>query len=256
VQKTSSRWILRPNRNPGAASRLFCFPFAGGGASQFRSWASLLAPHGLEVCGVQLPGRENRLDEALITHMDQIVEELASVVDLQSDIPFYFFGHSLGALVAFALAHALCRKQLAKPRGVIVSAARAAHVPRHGKHLHSLADEALIEEVRLRYDGIALQHLSDPELRAMVVPILRADFQIFETYACRGEPPLDIPILAFGGAADKHVSAQDLERWAELTRCSFEVRMFPGGHFFLGPCRAEVLAEIERSITSWSRFEQ
>jgi len=225
-------WFLRLRRSTSPRLRLFCLPYAGGGSAIFRAWPEHL-PAEIEVCPVRLPGREARLAESPFTGGPDLARALARALEPLLDVPFAVFGHSMGALAAFELVRELRRHAGALPVRLLVSGARAPHRPNPDPALHHLPDAEFLTEVRRRYDGIPGAVLENPELVQLLLPALRADFTLFETYVYAEEPPLACPVSCFGGLDDGRVSREDLEAWRRQTAGSFTLRMFPGDHFFL-----------------------
>jgi medium-chain acyl-[acyl-carrier-protein] hydrolase len=225
------RWISFRKPDPKAQLRLFCFPYAGAGALIFRKWADGL-PREVELCPIQLPGRGTRLTEPPFTMLSCLVEALARVLVPLLDKPFAFFGHSLGALIGFELARQIRRQHGVHPVRLFASAGRAPQIPHRTPPIHNLANEEFLAELR-RLNGTPRELLDHEELMEVMLPILRADFALYETYLYSNEPPLNCPISAFGGVQDRRVSASDLEAWRSQTSASFSLRMFPGDHFFL-----------------------
>ncbi len=222
-------WIIRSKAQPRL--RLFCFPYAGGGASIFRLWATSL-PAEVEVCPVYLPGRENRLREPLFTSLEQLIPVLGQALDPYMDIPFAFFGYSMGALISFELARHLRRGQRQGPVRLLIAADRAPHLPRPGPALHHLPDDEF-RRALARFGGTPTAVLEHEELMEVLQPILRADFTLYETYMYAPEAPLDCPITAFGGIDDPMISMQEIAAWNEQTRQAFMLHRLPGNHFFL-----------------------
>lgn len=238
-------WITHPRPAPGASLRLFCLPYAGTGASAFKTWPAEL-PRTIEVCPIQLPGREDRIAEAPWTSLPQVVDAVAAALRSAVDRPFALFGHSMGALISFELARAL-RARGCPPACVIVSGHRAPQLaPRHAP-LHQLPDDTLREELR-RLQGNQPSLLDHAELLAVMLPAIRADLRLCETYTYRPGEPLPCPIIAFGGADDPEVSLQELTAWRDQTRSTFTPHLLPGGHFFLHTARAEVLRLIAGAL--------
>ena len=223
-------WIAFRKPNPQACLRLFCFPNAGTGASIFRTWSRGL-PADVEVCPVQLPGRGTRLIETPFTQLTPLVQALAQALVPLLDKPFAFFGHSLGALVGFELARQLRRQSGVQPVRLFISADRAPQIPHQDRPIHELPEGELLVELR-RLNGIPGKVLEDVELMQIMLPVLRADLAVYETYVYSTEPPLNCPISTFGGLQDHRVSRGDLEAWRDQTSVSFSLRMFPGDHFF------------------------
>jgi surfactin synthase thioesterase subunit len=230
-----------------AGFRLFCLPYAGGGASIFRGWAGALGD-AIGVCPVQLPGREARYREPAFTRLGPLVEALAGSFGPYLDRPFALFGHSLGALIAFELARRLRREGGPEPAHLIVSGCRAPRVRHTGRPVHSLSDAAFREELR-RLGGTPAELLDNDELMDLVLPTLRADFAVCETYAYAAGRPLDCPISALGGSRDDTVDRGDLEGWRAETTGRFRVRILPGNHFFVQSARPLLLEELRRTLT-------
>lgn len=236
-------WIVFPKPNRQACIRLFCFPYAGGGAAVYGDWSDAL-PSEVEVFRVQSPGRENRLREQPFTRLQPFVETLANVVRPYLDMPFSFFGHSVGALVCFELARYLRKQDGLSPALLFVSGRGAPHIPGPDPPIHQLPETEFVEEVRSRYDGIPEAVLQDAELMQLILPVLRADMAVSETYVYENDDPLGCPISVFGGLQDRKVRQQDLPAWRDLTRSSFTLRMFPGNHFFLQGNRTPLLQAL------------
>ena len=236
-----SKWITCPHPNPDATCRLFCLPFAGGGASTYRLWAPGL-PSWIEVCPCQLPGREDRYREAAFTNLIALSRALSRELTPYLDKPYAIFGHSLGALLAFELARSLRHAQAPPPLAMLLSAYPAPHVPPE-RPIHELPDVEFIEEMR-RMQGTPDKVLANREMMEFMLPILRADFQACDTYVNTPEPPLSCPFFMFGGAEDVDIGEPDLERWREHTAGTFTVEMLPGTHFFVQSQRDRLLAAI------------
>jgi medium-chain acyl-[acyl-carrier-protein] hydrolase len=223
---------------------LFCFPYAGGGASIYRDWGRRL-PGNIETCPVQLPGRETRFREPAFTRVEPLVEALAQSLRPKLDRPFAFFGHSLGALVAFELSRRLQHCHRLQPIRLFVSGCEAPQTRSPGKSLHALPTAEFREELR-RLHGTPTAVLENDELMELMLPTLRADFSLWETYVYAASPPLTCPIIALGGLGDDLVSRKELQAWDELTTGQFRLRMFPGDHFFLNsaqPLVTRILAQ-------------
>lgn len=239
-------WVSIPRPNPAARLRLFCFPYAGAGASVFFSWQAQL-PAEVEVCAIQPPGREARLREAPYTSMTALVETLGEVLAPYMDRPFAFFGHSNGAIMAFELARKLRREGRPLPLHLFLSGRPAAQLPSRHPPIHALPEPEFIAELR-RLQGTPEEVLNHPEIMELLVPLLRADFSLAETYAYRPEPPLEIPVSAYGGRLDPDVNADEVEGWREQTAQAFRSVVFPGDHFFINGDRAQLLAQLSGEL--------
>jgi len=226
-----NRWLTYFKRNPKASLRLFCFPYAGGNAGVYRSWAGKL-PANVEMIAIQLPGRGNRRQEKPLSSLTELVELLGVALAGSLNEPFVFFGHSMGALVAFELARLLRREGRALPRHMFISGRSAPQLNRCHRLLYNLPESELLQELK-QLEGTPRELLEHPELMEMMLPILRSDFSICDTYDYAEAAPLACPISAFGGFQDVDVPRQNLEAWREQTSSSFSLRMLAGNHFFL-----------------------
>ena len=222
-------WTFGARPSAQAGWRLFCFPSAGGGASMYSPWVNALAPE-IEVCPVQLPGRENRVYERPFASFDELVSALAGALQSRFEKPFAFFGHSMGALISFGLAHYLGQQGLPTPVHLFLSAYRAPQTP-NDEMLHLLSDADLVRKI-LELNGTQRGVLENPELRQLLLPIFRADFGVCESYVHTAREPLNIPFTVFGGSQDARVCRAALEAWREQTRASFALHLLPGDHFF------------------------
>ena len=236
-------WIMCRRPNPSAGMRLFCFPYAGKGASLFSNWHSGL-PIGVEICAIQLPGRETRQREELLTRISHVVAPLARALQPALNLPFAFFGHSNGALISFELVRELRRMNGPAPFHLFVSGQHAPQIPERHIPVSHLPDGDFVGEVRRRYGGIPDEIFEEPDLLSLLLPILRADLEILETYGYIVEPPLDCPITAYGGLEDAECTPADLEAWGIQTRGAFALRLFPGDHFFLQSAQTELLQTL------------
>jgi len=237
-----SKWITCPRPNPDARLRLFSLPFAGGGASVYRGWGAELSPS-VEVCPVQLPGREDRYRETAFASLVGLSRALSREIAPYLDRPFAIFGHSMGALLGFELARSLRHAGAPAPLALLIAAYPAPHVSLSRAPIYQLPDREFIEEMR-RLQGTPTAVLENRELMDFVLPILRADFEACDTYLCAPEPPLDCPFFVFGGTEDHEVGEPELERWREQTTAAFRLQMYPGTHFFVHTQRDRVLAGI------------
>jgi surfactin synthase thioesterase subunit len=227
----SSPWFVRPKPKPSADLRLFCFAHAGGAASAFHPWGARL--EGIDVWAIQLPGREGRLSEPLITDFTVLQQQLANELTPHIARPFAFFGHSMGAIVAYETARELRRRGLPLPVQIYVSGRRAPTLPNLDPPLHLLPDRDFIAELKRRFAGLPAVILAEPELLALFLPILRADLTLLERHDFRTDSVLDVPIAAYGGQDDPQTLPDALAAWRALTTHDFAMRHFPGGHFYL-----------------------
>ena len=246
IATSSNSWIACSGPSPRARLRLFCFPYAGGGASIFRAWADDLPPS-IQVCPVQLPGRESRLREPLFTRLESLVATLGQAIRPYLSMPFAFWGHSLGALICFELARTLAQQNAPDPIHLFVSGRSAPQIQSTGSSIHQLPDPEFIAELD-RLNGTPAEVLQNAELMGLLLPVLRADFAVNESYIYAAGEPLDCPISAFGGLQDNLTSRDKLEAWRHQTRGAFTLRMFPGDHFFLHNTRAALLHALAQDV--------
>jgi medium-chain acyl-[acyl-carrier-protein] hydrolase len=230
INKSSNKWFFFPNPNPEAAARLFCFHYAGGGAHVFNGWPERLPPN-VEMVAIQLPGRGRRIGEPHIKRLAPLSGAIAQELLPYLDKPFVFFGHSLGALLCFETARDLRRENQRQPAHLFVSATEAPHCRSREELLSGLPKSALVERLR-EFNGTPVEVLQSDELLDLMLPTLRADFELCETYEYRPEPPLECPMTIYGGLEDNEVDAGRLAAWSEMTVGTSKIRMFPGGHFY------------------------
>ena len=212
----------------------------------FRDWSNGL-PADVEVCPIQFPGRGTRLMEPPYNRLSLLVEALIQALLPLLDKPFALFGHSLGSLVSFELARQIWANHQLRPVRLFVSAGPAPQVPRRNSPIHDLPEKEFMAELR-RLNGIPAELMSNKELMDIVLPSLRADFALFESYRYLSGPPLNCPISTFGGLSDNRVNHDDLEAWRDQTTVSFTIRMFPGDHFFLKSTQPLLLRALSQEL--------
>lgn len=243
-------WIDRDDA--GGDVRLFCFAHAGGGGAIFRPWRKMLAP-ALAVTPVILPGREARWREAPYVRMEALLGPLCDAVQAAVAGPFAFFGHSLGAAVAYEAALRLATARCGPPRCLLVSARRAPHLPSRRSPIHDLPTDRFLAELE-RLNGTAAILFRDPELLRALLPGLRADFELNDTYAPGRVAALPVPISAFVGNGDPLVNVGEMRRWGELTTSEFSLRVHDGDHFYLAGDRRPLLEAIRHDVARAMRL--
>lgn len=225
--------------------QLFCFPHAGASAAPYGRWRRLLP--GVDLRPVELPGHGRRLDEPLLDDMPalaaQLVEELRGILRP----PYALFGHSLGALLAFEVAHLLRESGSPAPSALFASGTAAPGRRDDREFSGDKSDAELIEHLR-RYQGTSDAVLAESELMRLTLPVLRADFRMCGRYRHRSRPPLDCPIHVLAGRDDTATTEQ-LEAWAEESVTGFSRTMFDGGHFFLFRHEADVVGLVCRLLS-------
>ncbi|GAA3452388.1 thioesterase II family protein [Dactylosporangium matsuzakiense] len=242
----SARWLAGSADPAGsdAAVRVFCFAHAGGGSAIFRPWRSLLGP-GVEVCPVVLPGRESRVRELPYRRMEQLLDPLCQAIEPYLDRPFAFLGHSLGSIIAFEVARRF------PPAGLVVSGRRAPRLATARRLFSSLPDGEFLTAIG-HLGGTPPEVLRETQLIRMMMPALRADFELNEAYAVLPGPRLGCPLIAYVGVEDPEVSRAELLAWQEETTGEFTMRVFRGGHFYLkgdrGDDRSDVTSALRQDL--------
>jgi medium-chain acyl-[acyl-carrier-protein] hydrolase len=242
----SRAWLGPVRAHSTTQLRLFCFPYAGGGASAYNTWAEHL-PHDVEVVPIRLPGREGRFTEAPARDLPALVDALAPALRPHLDVPFAFFGHSMGALIGFELCRRLRRDYGLLPLHLFLSAHRAPHLPNLSPQFHRASDEAILGEVR-RLSPTRSDATSDDALMRALLPMLRADWTVCETYGYRPDVPLDCPITVYGASDDTEASYHELVAWRDHTSADFRMRIFPGDHFYVVGARVLVFTALSDDL--------
>jgi medium-chain acyl-[acyl-carrier-protein] hydrolase len=235
-------WIVRPRPVNSPRLRLFCFPHAGGGASNYRNWAAGLSDK-LEVCAVQPPGREERVDDCPHARLDTLVQTIADQLRPWRSAPFVLYGDEMGALAAFELARRFRRDGGPVPVRLIVAECPAPHLPPPQEPIHNLSDNEFLDQLAGTRAAIPDAVRRNSAMLARLLPGLRADFSMLETYRYRPEQRLDCPITALGGTEDPTIAAESLAAWSEHTS-TFSLQMFPGDRYFLHTAEGEILAGL------------
>ncbi len=248
ARRNAQRLLPTLRERSTARLRLYCFHHAGGSPSTYRDWSPEL-PGDVEVVPVLLPGRGLRLREQPYTSMAPLLDGVLTAIEPTLDRPFAFFGHSMGALVAFELAHALEASGGVGPLQVFVSACAPPHrqtAPERRRH--DLDDGSLIRLVKLLGGG-GDWSLDDTDIIRRRLPLLRADLAVCETYEVGDRAPLGCPLTVYGAVNDPIVSVTELDEWRDYTAASFLRRVFPGGHFFLMEhARSQMLRLLGREL--------
>ena len=241
----SSGWFPTLDARSSDHLRLFCFPHAGGGVLAYRKWIGAIP--GVAVIPVLLPGRETRWAESAFDDMRELVDAMTSTIRPLTDVPYAFFGHSMGSGIAFELTRSLRRRGVPQPKILIVSSARApqCRVDQSGKPEPS--DEELIEELR-GLGGVPSTLFENADALQLTITLLRADSRLYRNYIYQPDAPLAIPIAVYGGAGDSSVAPEDLDRWRQQTTASFIRREFEGGHFYLQSNPDAVLEAVRRDL--------
>jgi medium-chain acyl-[acyl-carrier-protein] hydrolase len=240
-------WAFNPAQ--GTSCRLFCFPYGGGGASVYQPWARKFVST-IQLCPIQLPGRENRHTESPITQFHLLISTLVEVLKPLLDVPFAFYGHSLGALSAFETTRELTRRGMPNPTQLFISGCRAPQLTQ-APPMRSTSDDDFLTAVEQLYGELPSAIRSDPEMLPFFLRVLRADFDLLESYRYVPEEPLAIPMHVFGGMDDTHVQESQLEAWRIHAADQFSLRMYAGDHFFIRrEAQGQFLQDLNRFLES------
>jgi medium-chain acyl-[acyl-carrier-protein] hydrolase len=250
ASRSGDIWFPYAKPNPTARARLICFPYAGGSALVFRNWINCFGPN-VEVCVAQLPGRGRRLLEAPFTSMDPAVDALANVLSEYLDKPLIFFGHSMGALIGFELAHRILRERKGTVLHLFASGRQAPQIPPRDPPTFALAEPEFIKELH-RLKGTPPEVLQNQELLTLMLPVIRSDFELVQTYRYSPKEPLKCGITAIGGSEDDEVRREDLEAWREHSEKPFDLLMFPGDHFFLHSLEKMLLRALTEKVEQFT----
>ncbi len=239
-------WLRCPDPRPWATTRLVCLPHAGGSAVAYRAWGKAASP-ALEVHAVQYPGRADRMREPMMGDARQAARLIAAALAPLTDRPLALFGHSMGTILAYETA-LLLQARGAAPVHLFMSAAPPVHLRGDGRDpVAEKDDDGVIAEL-VSLGGTDAEALADPELRELVLPYIRADYRLVHGYEHRPGDRLTSPVTALVGEADSHAPVEKAARWNEVTDGECELRVFPGGHFYLNDQLPEVLAEVHKAL--------
>ncbi|MGH9632930.1 MAG: alpha/beta fold hydrolase, partial [Bryobacteraceae bacterium] len=241
-------WFPGLTREESHKPVLFCFPYAGGGTFAYEAWREVLSPH-VALCAVRLPGREDRRTEKPFDRMQDLIGALGPRIHAYMDRPVAFFGHSMGAAIAFELARWLRREGNQLPRALFVSAARAPQFRDGWQPPPEPSESEFLEQLRT-LEGVPAEVLEDTELMRIVLPALRADARLYRNYVYSREYPLPMPVFAYGGTEDPNVRPEHLEAWTEQTTGRFVRREFAGGHFFIQSVQKQLLKALSEDLQS------
>jgi surfactin synthase thioesterase subunit len=240
----STGWVRRFHPAPDARTRLICFPHAGGSATFYFPVSRALSPR-IEVLAIQYPGRQDRRHEPFVDDIHRLAELIADELTGVLDKPVTLLGHSMGATVAFEVALLLQRRGVVL-HGLIASGRRAPSCHRD-EHVHRADDAAVVAELA-RVGGTYGDMLRDDEILRMILPAVRNDYRAAETYRYQPSDALTCPVVALTGDQDPYVTPAEAEAWQRHTTGRFDLRVYPGAHFFLVDHAAAVLDVIAEHV--------
>lgn len=242
----SELWLGYKTLNPKSKQRLFCFPWAGGSASGYKAFIKDLQDI-TEVCPVELPGRGTRLSEAPFKQMLPLVDELFKHLQPYFDRPFAFWGHSMGAILAFELTRKLYHRGKSLPTYLFLSGHRAPQLPNPDPTKHLLSDPDLAAHLQ-DLGGTPPEVLANPEMLQLILPAFRADLTALNTYQYKSDIPLLCPIYALGGIKDIMLGRNMLDPWRQQTAMKFNIQLFPGGHFYLNSVHPMLMQILRQTL--------
>jgi medium-chain acyl-[acyl-carrier-protein] hydrolase len=243
---STDRWLERTRGSAAPRFRLFCFPYAGGGAAIFRNWARDLAVD-VEVCAVRLPGREQRYSEPAFRRAEQVVDSLTPILEGLLDLPFAIFGHSMGAVLAYEIARAIKAAAGREPLALFASGRRGPDIPPRGRNRYDLPRDELIAELKA-FNGTPAEVFQSDELLELVLPMLRSDLELVESYRTGPGARLTCPVIAIGGSKDPDVSPEELAGWETASAGPFRSVVLDGDHFFINSARTRLLQAVRREL--------
>jgi surfactin synthase thioesterase subunit len=241
--------FLRTADAPHAQARLFCFPFAGGSAAVFAGWGEKLKP-GIEVWAAQPRGRGMRFFEPPHQSVAEMVQDYLQVLRAHLNLPFAFYGHSLGGLLALELVQQLWAEGLPLPSHIFIGASTPPVAGLIHPPISHLSDQEFVTAVQERYCGIPESILKEPELMEIFLPALKADFSAYETFDRNCVTQVRCPITAFAGSDDAVIAPDVMQQWRRHTEAAFELRIIAGDHFFLLTSGELVLSTIREKMLS------
>ena len=247
VPNSASTWFEHLSRGKEPALRVFFFPYAGGSADVYRSWRRWI-PEQIDVCLVHLPGRGKNIKQPAFKRLIPLVNEIANRIDHETRIPYVLYGHSMGAVISFELSRELFRRHGNGPKHLFVSGRVAPQWP-PDEITFNLPHDKFLDKLK-NLNGTPREVLENPELMQLFSSILRADFEIVQTYEYQLGEPLPCPITVYGGLEDEHVPSESCHAWGKQTSAGYKVRMFKGDHFFIRNPGPEFINAFQRDLLS------
>lgn len=240
-------WISIPKVAKDAKIRVFFFPFAGGGAGIYYQWAKDF-PSNIEVCCVNLAGREKRFLEKAESNFSNLISDLYRAILPYTNKPFAFFGHSMGALISYELAILFRKNSNILPSCLFLSARSAPHIKHNQEHIHNLPDDLFVERLHKRYNGIPSVIMSEKDLLNLFLPTLRADIKMVELHEHKEKEALSCPIVAFCGSEDNIATKENVSSWKDYTLSNFDIEIIEGDHFFINTSKSIIINKIISTI--------
>ena len=237
-------WFVSPPKESDS-KRLFFFPHAGGGASYYNTWSKYFKNTGISIYSIQMPGREMRLYDEKITSFNFLIDQLTLLMQPHIDKPFAFFGHSMGALIAFELTRALNDKLHVQPEHLFLSGRYSPEIHKKEHILHNLSDAELLEHLEY-LGGTNKSILQNPKMCNLILPVLHSDLQICDSYKYNKSFPIFCNTTVLGSTDDVTTKVEELFEWEKhfSNNCSFTVELFDGCHFYHEKNKEEIIRMI------------
>jgi medium-chain acyl-[acyl-carrier-protein] hydrolase len=245
---TDRLWFEYLSSTKMSGLRLFCFPYAGGSAEIYRDWQKWFPPD-IEVCLVHLPGHGKRIAETAFTRISALVSTLGDRMGPEIRTPYALCGHSMGALISFELSWELTRRYGAGPQHLFVAGRSAPQWPRNRPATFHLPDDEFLLELK-RLNGTPRDVLENPDLMELFLGVLRADFELVETYEYQHTGPLDCPITVYSGLDDEDIPLEACQAWRHETTSICTIRRFKGDHFFIRDSKSEFVNVFRNDVLS------
>lgn len=253
MQAANNNWIMYNQEREAPKGRLICFPYAGCAASIFRTWPDLLGDD-IEVLPIQLPGRETRLSEKPCHDVEALIDTLFEVLHPYLNLPFAFFGHSMGTFLCYELQLKI-KKELGKDAvRFFVSGGSPPNTTARLLNIARLPDKEFVDTL-VEHGGIPQLIVENPDFLSFFVPIIRNDFILMESYLFKPSAPLNTPLTLLGGTRDQMISEERLKGWEEFTALECELHMFDGGHFFINEYTKEIVTLIKNQLVLQSNAD-
>ncbi|MFD3471849.1 thioesterase II family protein [Streptomyces sp. NPDC058682] len=251
---SADRWFSSYRVTADPRLRLVCFPHAGGTPTAYRTWARRL-PEDVEVLATCYPGRQDRYGEPFAESIHELADGITDALAPLLDTPLSLFGHSMGAAVAHEVALRLHDRYGFRPERLFVSGAEAPHRRERTDLLHTLDDESFLDAIR-QLGSASLATIEDEALLALVLPAIKADYRLVETYRPASTAKTRSPVVAYVGDQDDNCGIESVRAWSETTAAGFELRVFPGDHFYLEPRERELLAHLAGHLRADMRLRE
>jgi surfactin synthase thioesterase subunit len=228
--------------------KLFCLPYAGGSVMVYSKWQKYLHDS-VDTCPLELSGRGRRFEEPFYNNIEEAVSDLyQSIQDQLDNAPYVFFGHSMGSLLVYELIFKIRENKRREPLHTFISGKNPPHITENNRKLHKLPDREFMEEI-IKLGGTPNEILKEPELLSLVIPILKADYKLLETYQWTPKNDnINCGLTVFGGTEDADVNIKDLAEWRQYTSREFNLYQFGGGHFFINEKTADIVEIINQTL--------